>query len=79
MGVRRNFNSASSRLDAHDEEEERGIDPSKPLLLRAENLETRETGFYSLASYECDGTPRKADDGLRRIIARWGRRRTPTW
>ncbi len=35
------------RLDSgEDEEEERGIDPAKPLLLRAENLETRETGFW---------------------------------
>ncbi|HEY2015823.1 MAG TPA: hypothetical protein VGH38_20110, partial [Bryobacteraceae bacterium] len=38
------------RLDS-DQEEERGIDTSKPLLLRAENLETRDTGFYSLASF----------------------------
>lgn len=39
------------RTDAQDEEE-RGIDPSKPLLLRAENTETRDTGFYSLASFD---------------------------
>ncbi len=37
------------RLDTGDDEEERGIDVSKPVLLRAENLETRESGFYSLA------------------------------
>jgi dipeptidyl aminopeptidase/acylaminoacyl peptidase len=46
------------RLDVNDEEEERGIDPSKPLLLHAENVETRDTGFYSLASLE-KGTPQK--------------------
>jgi hypothetical protein len=39
-----------ARLESGDEEEERGVDLSKPLLLRAENLETRESGFYSLAS-----------------------------
>ncbi|SPF50595.1 Peptidase S9, prolyl oligopeptidase active site domain protein (fragment) [Candidatus Sulfopaludibacter sp. SbA4] len=39
------------RLDTDAPDEERGIDASKPLLLRAENLETRDTGFYSLASF----------------------------
>ncbi len=29
-----------------DDEEPRGIDPAQPLLLRAENLETRDTGFW---------------------------------
>jgi dipeptidyl aminopeptidase/acylaminoacyl peptidase len=39
------------RLDnAAEEEAGRGIDPAKPLLLRAENLETRETGFYSMSN-----------------------------
>ncbi len=37
------------RLDS-GEEEDRGIDPAKPLLLRAENLHTRDSGFYSLAN-----------------------------
>lgn len=46
------------RLDNTDEEEERGIDTSKPLLFRAENLETRDSGFYSLASFD-RGEPRK--------------------
>ncbi len=32
------------RLDA--DPRDRGIDPSKPLLLRAENEDTRDTGFY---------------------------------
>jgi dipeptidyl aminopeptidase/acylaminoacyl peptidase len=40
------------RLDEGDAEEERGIDPAKPLLLRAESIETRDTGFYSLASLD---------------------------
>jgi dipeptidyl aminopeptidase/acylaminoacyl peptidase len=41
-----------SRLDPPDEQGDRGIDPSKPLLLRAESLETRDTGFYSLANLD---------------------------
>ena len=40
------------QLDRSDDEEDRGIDPAKPLLLRAENLETRDTGFYSLPRVE---------------------------
>lgn len=46
------------RLDTDNDEEERGIDSSKPILLRAENTETRDTGFYSLASIET-GAPHK--------------------
>ena len=38
-----------ARLDTPDEEEDRGIDPAKPLLFRVENLPTRDSGFYSLA------------------------------
>ncbi|HWQ55493.1 MAG TPA: prolyl oligopeptidase family serine peptidase [Bryobacteraceae bacterium] len=34
------------RLDSEEDEPRRGIDPEKPVLLRAENLETRETGFF---------------------------------
>ena len=45
------------RLNNDAETEERGIDFSKPLLLRAENLETRESGFYSLPGF--DAPPRK--------------------
>ena len=45
------------RLNNDAESEERGIDLSKPLLLRAENLETRESGFYSLPGF--DAPPRK--------------------
>ena len=40
-----------NRLDAEPPEEERGIDPAKQLVLRAENLETRDTGFYSMANF----------------------------
>ena len=39
------------RLDVSTEEEP-DLDPAKPLLLRAENLETRESGFYSLPSMD---------------------------
>jgi dipeptidyl aminopeptidase/acylaminoacyl peptidase len=46
------------RLEGSDGEEERGIDPAKPLLLRAENIDTRDTGYYSLAGLE-RGTPQK--------------------
>ena len=47
------------RLDVNADEEERGIDPAKPLLLRAENTERRaDTGFYSLAGFD-KGTPQK--------------------
>jgi len=38
------------RTDSDADEEARGIDPTKPLLLRAENLETRESGFYSASA-----------------------------
>lgn len=34
------------RIDPPDEDEEPGIDPSRPLTLRAESEETRETGFW---------------------------------
>ena len=47
------------QLDRADDEDDRGIDPAKPLLLRAENLETRDTGFYSLAHAEKGLTARK--------------------
>jgi dipeptidyl aminopeptidase/acylaminoacyl peptidase len=47
-----------ARLDAPDPEEDRGIDPTKPLLFRVENVETRDTGFYSLASLQ-RGEPQK--------------------
>jgi dipeptidyl aminopeptidase/acylaminoacyl peptidase len=47
-----------ARLDAPDPEEDRGIDPTKALLFRVENVETRDTGYYSLASFE-KGDPQK--------------------
>ena len=46
------------RLDPEDEEDRRGIDPEKPLLLRAENLETRESGFFQ-DQLEGDAPPRE--------------------
>jgi dipeptidyl aminopeptidase/acylaminoacyl peptidase len=45
------------RLESDTQEEERGIDPAKPLFLRAESLETRDSGFYSMASFTA--TPQK--------------------
>jgi dipeptidyl aminopeptidase/acylaminoacyl peptidase len=39
------------RTDSDADEEDRGIDPAKPLLLRGENLETRESGIYSVATF----------------------------
>ena len=44
------------RLDTGGDEEERGIDLAKPLLLRTENLETRDSGFYSMAN---NGQPQR--------------------
>src|SRR5579871_4097754 len=46
------------RLDAPDPEEDRGVDPTKPLLFRVENQESRESGFYSLTSFD-KGEPQK--------------------
>jgi dipeptidyl aminopeptidase/acylaminoacyl peptidase len=46
-----------ARLNIGDEEE-RGIDPAKQVLYRVENLETRESGFYSSANFTA-GAPHK--------------------
>jgi len=51
------------RLDVSTDEEP-GLDPAKPLLFRAENLETRESGFYSLASMD-RGQPQRLLWGAR--------------
>ena len=40
-----------------DADDERGIDPAKPLYLRAEHQETRDTGIFKLATF--NGTPEK--------------------
>jgi dipeptidyl aminopeptidase/acylaminoacyl peptidase len=45
------------RMESDADEEERGIDPAKPLFLRAEDLETRDTGFYRMGSL--DAVPQK--------------------
>ncbi|MDZ4797935.1 MAG: prolyl oligopeptidase family serine peptidase [Bryobacteraceae bacterium] len=37
-----------------DDEEERGIDPAKPIWLRAEHTETRESGIYKLGNLQPD-------------------------
>jgi dipeptidyl aminopeptidase/acylaminoacyl peptidase len=57
-----------ARLDAPDPEEDRGIDPAKPLLFRVENIETRDTGFYTLASLQ-RGEPQKLLMGPRKYTA----------
>jgi len=46
-----------------DDDDARGIDLSKPLLLAAENLHTRDTGFYRLAP---GGEPKMLVMGARR-------------
>jgi dipeptidyl aminopeptidase/acylaminoacyl peptidase len=53
------------QLDRSDDEEDRGIDPAKPLLLRAENLETRDTGFYSLPRIEKGAAAKKLITGAK--------------
>jgi dipeptidyl aminopeptidase/acylaminoacyl peptidase len=47
------------QLDRTDDEEDPGLEPAKPVLLRAENLETRDTGFFSLPRLEKGLTPKK--------------------
>jgi dipeptidyl aminopeptidase/acylaminoacyl peptidase len=47
-----------ARLGVPDDEEGRGIDPAKPLLFRVENLQTRDSGIYSLADFN-KGKPEK--------------------
>ena len=47
------------RLGSEEEEEERGIDPAKPLYLRAEHQETRDTGVYRLANFTAGGNAEK--------------------
>ncbi len=57
-----------ARLDAPDPEEDRGIDPAKPLLFRVENIETRDSGFYTLASLQ-RGEPQKLLMGPKKYSA----------
>lgn len=45
-GRRNRLQFRAVRLESEDEQERRGLDPEKPLLLRAEDLETRDTGFF---------------------------------
>jgi dipeptidyl aminopeptidase/acylaminoacyl peptidase len=58
-GTAANLQFRVVQLDRGEEDEEPGIDPAKPLLLRAENLETRDTGFYSLPRVEKGLTAKK--------------------
>lgn len=64
------------RTDSDADSEERGIDEAKPLLFRAENLETRETGFYSEAGL--NGAQLHRLIWARKIITCWVKRKTPT-
>jgi dipeptidyl aminopeptidase/acylaminoacyl peptidase len=48
IGRGQNLRFRRIRLPDGRDEPERGIDLSKPMLLRAENLHTRDTGFYRL-------------------------------
>jgi dipeptidyl aminopeptidase/acylaminoacyl peptidase len=44
--------------DEVEGETERGIDPTQPLLLRAENMETHDTGFYR-TRFDANAAPEK--------------------
>jgi dipeptidyl aminopeptidase/acylaminoacyl peptidase len=44
------------RTEPADEDDERGVDATKPLTLRAESEETRESGFYTVAA---NGAPKR--------------------
>jgi len=46
VGRREKIEFRYVRLDAQERGQERGIDPRQPLLLRAENEWTRDSGFY---------------------------------
>lgn len=56
-GRREKIQFRVQRIDPPDEEEEPGIDLSKPLTLIAESEETRETGFYRAPAG--GGTPQR--------------------
>ncbi len=45
-GRRENLQFRVVRLEREDDDSPRGIDPAQPLLLRAENLANRDTGFW---------------------------------
>ncbi len=46
FGRRRNLQFRVVRLEREDDDEPRGLDPEKRLLLRAESIATRDTGFW---------------------------------
>jgi len=60
MGRRDGVQFRVQRLDRQEDadEEDRGIDSAKPLLLRAENVMTRDTGYYSIPNLNT-ATPQK--------------------
>src|SRR5690606_7021234 len=63
VGRESNLRFRYVRIAEPDAEPDRGIDLTKPLLLAAENLETRDTGFYRL---EPGGSPKLLVMGARR-------------
>jgi len=60
-----------------EQEEERGIDPAKPLYLRAEHQETRDTGIFKLANLNGSATSEKLIYGPKSYRLA-GKARTPT-
>jgi dipeptidyl aminopeptidase/acylaminoacyl peptidase len=67
-GRRENIQFRVVRLDRDDDDEPRGIDPAKPLLLRAESLANRDTGFWR-TQLNASQAPRKLMMGPRNYRA----------
>jgi len=63
-GRKSNLQLRVVRLEQEEEDAPRGIDTDKPLVLRAENLETRDTGFFR-ASFGATQAPEKLLMGAR--------------
>lgn len=68
---RTEFRVVRADLTGDEEETDKGIDPSKPLILHGENEETRATGFFR-ASAATVGTPHRLlwSDASWRYVAR---------
>jgi dipeptidyl aminopeptidase/acylaminoacyl peptidase len=78
-GVARNITAGAGRrnhlqfrISGEPEEEQRGVDSEKPLLLRAENLDTRDSGFFKLTRLDGRAEPTKLLMGAKnyRILAK---------
>jgi dipeptidyl aminopeptidase/acylaminoacyl peptidase len=64
-GRKQNVQFRVVRLDRPaGEEEERGVDPAKPLFLRGENLETRESGVWG-ATLDRESEPQRLIGGAK--------------